>query len=419
MTESRVLRFQHGSLERPVDPIAELRRHIADGPFAWLHRGDGFIGHGAVSTLEPGTGPGRFQRARELVVAALGSAGTDAQQSEARPGPIAVGSFTFDADRGGSVLRIPRSVLHLTDGQATRVTLGSAHPDGEHEREPDLAAARPATGRGDRPRFAGMSVPDERWLEAVQSVLTSIASGEVAKVVLARDQSLWSRSPFDLPQLVGTLASRFPSCFTFLVDGLVGASPELLVRRHGQRVESLVLAGTAARGRDASEDEALGAVLRSSDKDLAEHAHAVASVVEVLRPLCSDVQALPRPELLRLENVQHLATTVHATLETPLHVLDVVGLLHPTAAVGGTPRDAALHLIRAHEGLDRGRYTGPVGWCDAAGDGEWAIALRCAEVAGDRARLFAGAGIVDGSIPVEELRETWLKLAAMREALGA
>jgi len=407
-----------------TDLLRALRHDHSAQRIAWLRAGEGFIADGVADRFEIGTGPGRVHRAKELVEDSLGRIERDGPDAASGPRPIAVGSFTFDEDRPGSVLKIPRHVLHRSGRDVTLVTVGDLpRPDGDPFApallgDPGAPLAPSGTGAAGRPRFAGTSTPDERWLEAVQEVLDAIGQGRASKVVLARDQSLWSRTPFDVTGVVAALAERFPSSFTFLVDGLVGASPELLVRRTGASIESLVLAGTAARGRTPEEDARLGEGLRSSEKDLAEHAHAVASVVDVLRPLCRRIDVPSEPDVLRLANVQHLATPVRASLATPLHVLDLVGLLHPTAAVGGTPRAEALELIRVHEGLDRGRYAGPVGWCDATGDGEWAIALRCAEIEGDRARLFAGAGIVEGSVPVEELRETWLKLSAMSGALA-
>ena len=247
--------------------------------------------------------------------------------------------------------------------------------------------------------------------------MAAIRSGRAEKAVLARDVQLWSRAPFPTDEVLAGLAQRFPSCFTFLVDGLVGASPELLLRRERDRIASRVLAGTAPRGADAAQDAQLGAELMASRKDRWEHDLAARSVTEVLGPVCTQLDAPDEPSLVRLDNVQHLGSDVTGTLTAPVHILDLLDALHPTAAVAGTPREAALELIREAEGMDRGRYAGPVGWCDADGDGEFAIALRCAEIDGTRARLFAGAGIVDGSLPEAELMETWLKLRAMTDVL--
>ncbi len=235
--------------------------------------------------------------------------------------------------------------------------------------------------------------------------------------MLARDHALWSKEPFDLHRVLSKLHRAFPECMVYLVDGLVGASPELLILRIGNAVNSLALAGSARRDPDPRADEQLGEELLVSHKDLHEHALASASVGRVLGEVCSSLDRPPRPGLLKLANVQHLATRFTGVMAEPHHVLDLVARLHPTAAVGGTPTPAAVDLIRSLEGMDRGRYAGPVGIFDPGGDGEFAIALRCAEVSGARARLFAGAGLVNGSVPEDELEETRIKLQAMLSAL--
>lgn len=203
----------------------------------------------------------------------------------------------------------------------------------------------------------------------------------------------------------------------YLVDGLVGASPELLIRRLGDSVTSLALAGSARRDPDPVVDDQLGSELLASSKDLHEHSLASESVERVLLQVCLSLRRPGQPGLLKLANVQHLATSFAGVLTQPRDVLELVGMLHPTAAVGGTPTLEAIEMIRALEGMERGRYAGPVGIFDSAGNGEFAIALRCAEISGARARLFAGAGLVWGSVPEDELEETRIKLQAMLSAL--
>jgi menaquinone-specific isochorismate synthase len=190
-----------------------------------------------------------------------------------------------------------------------------------------------------------------------------------------------------------------------------------LVRRRGLDVESLVLAGSAARGRDAAADGRLGFDLLHSAKDLDEHRPALESVRSVLSEVCSQLGSDAEPFLLKLPNVQHLATKLWGRLASPLSALELAGSLHPTAAICGTPTTVARELIHSLEGMERARYSGPVGWISASGDGEWGIALRCAELNGGRGRLFAGSGIVKGSLPEAELEETRLKLRAMQAAL--
>jgi menaquinone-specific isochorismate synthase len=205
---------------------------------------------------------------------------------------------------------------------------------------------------------------------------------------------------------------------------MVGATPELLIRREDTEISALVLAGTNPRGSDAAEDEALGAALLASAKNTEEHAYAATGVRETLAPLCDQLAADPSPFLLRLANVQHLATAVTGRLAAAGNghparpsALALAAALHPTAAVCGTPTEVAMELIRELEGMDRARYAGPVGWVDARGNGEWGIALRCAEIDGRRARLFAGGGIVAGSDPAAELAEAQAKFRPMQDAL--
>lgn len=377
--------------------------------FVFLRDGEGLVASGVSATIEVGTGPGRLASAGRQVADLAATGDIDDAVGVPGSGLVAMGSFTFDPDAPGSILVVPRVVVGRRAGVTWRTEVSV---DGPVASPPEDAPA-PPRGR-DRVRFGGSSLRDEEWLAAVARAVTEIGEGRIEKVVLARDQFLWARGPFDVGALVAALDRRFPGCFTFAVDGLVGASPELLLRRSGLAVASRVLAGTAARGRTPDEDRRLAQQLLGSDKDRREHALAVSSVTEVLARLCDVIDAPAGPELLRLPNVQHLATDVAGTLSRPLTALELLDELHPTAAVGGTPRDAALRTIRELEGMSRGRYAGPVGWTDARGDGEWAIALRCAEIDGARARLLAGAGVVAGSLPEQELIETTLKFAAMR-----
>lgn len=376
--------------------------------FAWIRRGEGLVGWGQAAQVAVGSGAGRFARASAALAAQWSQAEVVDEVRLPGTGPVAFGSFAFDSSSDGSVLVVPRVVLGRRGGRAWVTVIG----EGPAQVGPPQAL--PAPGRI---RYAGASMPETRWMEAVDAALRAINASELEKVVLARDVLVWAQEPLDPRALVHRLADRFPDCFAFACRGLVGATPELLIRRTGTAVESVPLAGSARRGRDLGEDERLGEALLSSAKDRAEHQLAVDSVWEALRPLCARLEADADPWLLRLDNVQHLATRFRGVLTRPVPSLDLAGALHPTAAVCGTPTAAALHRIRALERMDRGRYAGPVGWTDAHGDGEWAIALRCAEVDGLRARLFAGAGIVTGSLPEGELEETRLKLRAMQSAL--
>jgi menaquinone-specific isochorismate synthase len=381
-----------------------------DPEIVWISPGHALAGFGVAARIEPGTGPDRFNRAEQAFTGWLG--GQQLVDDFPGGGPIAVGSFTFDASSSGSTLVVPRVTLGRRGDCWWVTTVDGA------DHHPLLHPAGTSDRPTDRPRYAGSSMPDVLWLDAVASALAEIEAGRLDKVVLARDYAVWSRVPFDRRRLLRRLSERFPECFTFLVEGLVGASPELLVRKHGMAIESVVLAGSSRRSPDPAEDEQLGKALLASEKDHREHEPAADSVRRVLADTCSRLESNQEPELVTLANVMHLATRFSGRLAGHYSALELVKRLHPTAAVGGQPTHTALDLIKALEGMDRGRYAGPVGWTDRRGDGEWAIALRCAELSGARARLFAGAGLVAGSLPEDELEETRVKLLAMQEALG-
>ncbi len=387
----------------------------ADDRFAFVGGDVGLVGAGAAVRIPVGAGTDRGARAAAELDRLLATAEVDDEVGGRGTGAIAVGSLTFDPDAEGSVLVVPSLSVGRREG-ATWVTTAAVDAPPPTWRPGAGVPGRPPVR--DRPRFAGSSLRDDAWLTAVDAAVAAIAAGELEKVVLARDHRLWSEAPFDVPALLGALAERFPACRTFLVDRLIGASPEPLLRVEGTEVRSRVLAGTAPRGATPAEDERAWADLLVSAKDRHEHAMAVTSVTAPLTALGADVLAPDEPSRLALDNVQHLATDVVARLPAPMPALTLLDRLHPTAAVGGVPSAAALDRIRSTEGMDRGRYAGPVGWTDGAGDGEWALALRCAEVDGARARVFAGAGVVAGSLPELELRETQLKLRAMLRVLS-
>jgi menaquinone-specific isochorismate synthase len=399
------------------DPGDLLGRQPDPHGVAWIRHGEGLVGWGEALRIE--LPPGNPIRSAAQAVREL-SAASEVSDAVEVPGSglVAFVSCTFDPSAHGSVLVVPRIVLGRRGGRAWVTTIGPAgtSPGGPVSAAPALGPVHAAPAPG-RIRYAGASISELEWLDSVAVAVAAIEAGRLDKVVLARDLAVWSEERLDARTLTRRLAERFPDCFTFAVDGLVGATPELLVRLQGGQVDSLVLAGTAPRGSSASADAALGSALLRSGKDLDEHVHAVASVRAALDDRVPDLTA-EGPWLLRLANVQHLATSLTGRLRGDESVLDLAALLHPTAAVCGTPTAAAFALIRQLEGLDRGRYTGPVGWVGAAGQGELGIALRCAEVSDDRARLFAGAGVVAASLPEAELEETRMKLQAFQAALG-
>jgi menaquinone-specific isochorismate synthase len=358
--------------------------------------------------IEVGGGPDRFERAVDLMKSFFARFEVNDDVGLPGTGPIAFASFTFDEASGPSVLTIPRVVVGRRHSTAWITTIGDR----------GLPEAIDVPGlHVPKIRYAGASVGEIEWIEAVEAAIEQVRTSALQKVVLARDVEVWAQEPIDVRALAARLTQRFPECYTFVNDGLVGATPELLARRTGLTVESLVLAGSARRSPDDAEDEAIGKELLESLKDANEHRFAVESVAETLEGLCSGLHVDREPWLLKLANLQHLATSISGTLRDEIPILKIVGSMHPTAAVCGTPRGAALEVIHDLEKMDRGRYAGPIGWTDADGNGEFGIALRCADVRGTRARLWAGNGIVDASIPEAELEETRLKLRAMQSAL--
>ena len=400
-----------GAVVRTVridDPGDLLARLPDDNPLAWIRHGDGLVAWGEAHRIRVGTGDRRFAEADGALRSWFDNATIEREVRGPGTGPVAFASLTFDWRTAGSSVVVPRVVVGRRDGESWLTVVGGEVPD-----LPDPQPLPPPN----RVRYAGASVSEVTWLDAVASAARTIRAGGLAKVVLARDLKVWAAQPLDARVLARRVVERFDGCWTFVHGGLVGATPELLVRRTGTQVDSIVLAGSTGRGRELDDDKRLGEALLASSKDRVEHDLAVSSVVERLATVCADVTADPAPALLRLANVQHLATRVTATLSGDASALRLAGVLHPTAAVCGTPRATAMDLIRDAEGMDRARYAGPVGWVDADGNGEFGIALRCAEVAGTRARLFAGAGIVGESMPELELEETRLKLRAMQSAL--
>jgi isochorismate synthase len=337
--------------------------------------------------------------------------------------PIAAGAIAFR--RGGRILHelmvARRAAVRGADGRTWR--LDTVYQGGGAEDPPPFERAE--GGIPHEPftelQLATSPSPDG-YRDAVAAAVERIRGGELRKVVLARTIEVRAGRTFDPRLLAHRLRAVDPDAYTFAMptdDGvIVGASPELLVSRYGREVRSNPLAGSAPRSGDPDEDRANAEALASSAKDREEHAIVVDAVAETLRPFCERLSWDPEPVLRETPNVWHLSTRFAGTLRDPAPTaLDLVAGLHPTPAVAGTPTDAALAAIAELEPFDRGRYAGPVGWIDANGDGEWAIALRCAELIGDRATLYAGAGIVAGSNPDAELEETERKFRAFLDAL--
>ncbi|WP_231332587.1 isochorismate synthase [Actinomadura graeca] len=393
----------------PIPDPGDLISRLPDpAALAWVRHGEGIVGWGEAARVTLPGGADRFAAAGRALGELFGAAGVDDRVGVPGSGPVAFGGFGFDPASPDSVLIVPRQVLGRRGGRAWLTTIGEA-PD-------PLALVRPPAEPSSLTWNDG-ALPAPAWQAAVAAAVRRIRGGALGKVVLARDLAVRAAEPIDARVLLRRLAARFPGCYTFACAGLVGATPELLIRRTGGDVESLVLAGTTARGAGPAGDAERTARLLASAKDREEHAYAAEMVRDALAPLCAELHVPDEPEPLTLPNLIHLASPVRGRLAGDRSVLDVVAALHPTPAVCGTPTPVAAELIRELEGMDRGRYAGPVGWVDARGDGEWGIALRCAQLDGTRARLFAGCGIVADSDPAAELAEAQTKFGVMRYAL--
>ena len=324
------------------------------------------------------------------------------------PSPVLFASFAFRSP-ARSVAFVPALTLIDEAGARWAITAGIGDaPDPLAAVSEAVAAARPSARMPESLTFGQGSMSRTQWRDSVRSMAARLREGTADKAVMARDMTIRCPHGFDERFLLERLSDLYPSTWRFCVDSLVGASPEMLIAAAGGTASSRVLAGTCKPGE--------GQALASSAKDLREHALASESVSSILERLCLDVRA-QGPFLLTLPNVTHLATDIHARLGAA-HLLDLVAALHPTAAVCGTPRDAAMRLIEELEDTERGRYSGPVGWVDTAGNGEFAIALRCGLASGTRLRLFAGAGIMPDSDPDLELTETEAKMRPLLDALG-
>ena len=389
------------STEAAADHGSLVSRLGSRHPLAFLRNGDGIVGLGEALRLEF-TGPGRITDAAAAWRALAAEAAVTDEVRLPGTGLVAFGSFAFaDSSAATSVLVVPSVILGRRGGVSWVTRIGRALDD-EPLGQQFSAAFEP-----------GFS-PDG-YTAAVASLVERIRSGELRKAVLARDVVARIPADADLRLPLARLAEAYPDTFTFSVAGLIGSSPETLVRASGGTVTARVLAGSTARGADAQADATAASTLAASRKDVEEHSFAIRSVLESLAPISAGLTSTP-PFPLRLPNLWHLASDVTGTLTRGSSALDLVAALHPTAAVAGAPTDAALDVIAELEPFDRGRYAGPVGWVDADGDGEWAIALRCAQVDGETVTAYAGAGIVAGSDPARELAETALKLRPILEA---
>ena len=385
---------------------------------SWVRHGEGLVGWGRALAFQT-SGPGRFAQAQTWWRSVVDHAVVRDDLHLSGTGPVAFGSFSFSADSpAGAMLVVPEILVGQRGSRWWMTTIGvSSHLPGGLV--PSVAS--PPLAPPDV-TFADGALSGAQWSTVVARAVDRINAGELDKVVLARDLAANASSAIDPRWLLQRLAERYDTTWVFAVDGLVGATPELLVRLEKGLVTSRVLAGTIRRTGDDEHDLALAASLARSSKDLEEHEYAVRSVAEALAPHCSSINVPESPFVLHLSNVMHLATDVAGVLTDGATSLALAASLHPSAAVCGTPTRVANAALRKLEQMDRGRYAGPVGWMDASGDGEWGIALRCGAYDGAnpaQMRLFAGCGIVAGSDPDSELAESDAKFVPMRDALTA
>ncbi|MGH2953625.1 MAG: isochorismate synthase [Solirubrobacterales bacterium] len=437
------------SVTEPVeveDPSAAVfaSRLAGDRWFCWEQPDrDGFAlaalgsAHEAVSR-----GGDRFgELVRECVAVTRGRSADEPDELPAGAGPVWVGGFAFDPNGGTeshwssfppALLVLPALSL-LRNGNLTLLTLNAVLAPGEDASVVRSRLERRLAGLREQPlplldpHPTGASSirsvrPPSGHEAAVSAAVERIETGELEKVVLAREVTVEAASAHDPAAIFGGLREVFPSCFCFCCGSpegaFVGASPELLVRRSGAGVSTVALAGSTRRSADPAVDDHLGEQLLRSQKDRREHEIVAQRIERALSPLSVWVETEADPELVKVANIQHLATPVRAQLAEPRSAIELAGMLHPTPAVGGEPRAAALAAIAELEGMDRGWYAGPVGWMDAAEDGELCVALRTALLRDRVAHLYAGGGIVADSDPAAELAETEVKLEALLPLLA-
>jgi len=393
-----------------------------DGALAWIRHGEGIVGWGEVARITT-HGADRFTQASQwweelsehaIVRDEVGLPGT---------GPIAFGTFAFaDHSNAQSTLVVPEVILGRKGDVTWLTTIGTTSQLAQPVDLTNLDVT--PIGAPGRVEFRPGAVEPAQWRDKVSTAIARIESGEVHKIVLARDVIATTEDEVDPRWILSQLNEQYPTCWTFHVNGMIGATPEMLLRSEKGLVTSRVLAGTIQRTGDDEADLAHAATLARSSKDLEEHEYSVRSVASALEPVCDSMNVPDAPFVLHLPNVMHLASDVTGVLRSGApgtSSLDLAAALHPSAAVCGTPTPKADAAIAQIEGMDRDRYAGPVGWIDANGDGEWGIALRSAVLDENQprtVRLFAGCGIMAASDPQTELAESEAKLQPMRTALS-
>lgn len=439
VTRARSEGVPHWAAVSITTPRRDALHTLAPGVerFYWERPSEGvsLATSGCVYEIEA-EGSGRFAQCAARATDIFGRVHRAGAPTPSSAGPLLVGGFAFgDAPPGGerwqgfpaARLVLPARIVSNTPEGSFHTVLARAEPDAspasvatvlEHALAADLVATQVTDPDGSAPRYGLESDrPLAAYRALVQRALDAIHAGDLEKVVLARSVRIESEGPFEAMRLLDALRRRHPSCASFAVGRgdatFLGATPETLLRLAGDRLETAALAGSALRGRTPEADAALARDLVESKKEQAEHAVVVRAMRDALSPHCKNLVIPESPNLLALESIQHLETRIFGRLAAGRHLLDLAADLHPTPAVGGAPRDAALHWLDANESLERGWYAGAVGYVDAAGGGDLSVALRSALLRGTDAHLFAGAGIVAGSDPEAELSETRLKLRSL------
>lgn len=415
------------AITRRLDHDFDLLLFAGDDGFLFEHEGVGVAGRGVLETVE--VRPRDPSGARDDLAQVWAAFTIDDQVQRPGTGPIAFGALPFNPN-ASRYLRIPRIVLgrdadgtrwitslhRLNDPEAPQteeeitryhqgISLGEPLPK-ESETDPGTIAVR-------------STVSPKDWCQALVEGRSRLGEGkELSKFVLARELTITTENPLPITVILQRLRNNFPTCFITSVDGMVGASPELLVSRKADIVRSRPLAGTTRRSPDPIQDAQLSARLLASTKDRHEHQIVVDMVYDSLLPYCSYLDWEAEPTVLGVANVAHLATFLEGRLSSPAaDAIELVTTLHPTPAIGGTPTDLALALIEHLEGDSRGAYAGPVGWVDYAGNGDWAVGIRSAHIENNTASVFAGVGVVEDSDPEAELAETRAKFQAILQAL--
>jgi menaquinone-specific isochorismate synthase len=397
------------AVTRRLDADVDLIDVAGDDGVLWTRGRTGLAGRGEALRIEiPRLDPATAAKA---VHDALDRIEVDDPIGQPGSGPVAIGALPFDPSEPG-VLVVPELLVARGEDGTRWITVVGPDPSEPTLPAPgDRAAREPASFRVESER------PVEDWCQDLAEVRQKLRDGLADKVVLARAVRVEADAPLSRRTIAERLRAAYPSCMLYSVAGFVGASPELLVARARDLVRCHPMAGTAPRSDDPSTDARLAASLIASTKDQREHRVTIDMVHDTLLPWCSYLDEEAEPSIVAMANVQHLATLVEGRLSSPpASIIELMTALHPTPAVGGSPRDVALDLMERYEHMDRGRYGGPVGWVDAAGNGAWAVGIRSAELDGPTARLFAGVGVLPGSDVEAELAETRAKLQAL---LGA